>query len=236
MGSAGRLLVVEDDGGVLVLLDHRRPTLLGTAILQVIKRFFPPTKVVIITGVATEAVVIQSLRGGASDSLREPSESRDLPAQVAALLASHRAGTGRARPTADSPTAVAPPDTADRGGAILRALRYMDTRLALALSLSTVARAAGMSKYHFCRRFKASTGLSFREYLARQRIARAKALLEEPGRTITEISRDVGFKDLTHFGRVFKRLVGKRPSDFRQQALGVSPGGATGAGHALHLT
>lgn len=65
------------------------------------------------------------------------------------------------------------------------------------------------------------TGLTFREYLARRRIARAKELLRDKGRTITDIFRDVGFKDMTHFGRVFKKLEGQLPSEFRRR-----PGGS----------
>lgn len=85
------------------------------------------------------------------------------------------------------------------------------------------ARATGMSKYHFCGRLRSCTGLSFREYLARGRIARAKELLRDRGRSITDIFPDVGFKDRTHFGRVFKKLEGQLPSEFRRRSGGDNP-------------
>ena len=99
----------------------------------------------------------------------------------------------------------------------------MDAHLDSTLRLEAVARAAGMSKFHFCRRFRACTGLSFREYLTRRRIARAKDLLKSTGRSITDIFPDVGFKDMTHFGRVFKKLEGQLPSEFRRRAGGDAP-------------
>jgi len=96
----------------------------------------------------------------------------------------------------------------------------MEAHLDSPLSLYQVAREAGMSKFHFCRRFVACTGLNFREYLTRRRIARAKELLRDDGRSIGDIARDVGFKDTTHFGRVFKRLERQLPSAFRRRAEG----------------
>jgi AraC family transcriptional regulator len=96
----------------------------------------------------------------------------------------------------------------------------MDEHLDSVLSLADVARAAGMSKYHFCRRFKASTGLHFREYLARRRITRAKQLLQDSNRTVTDVFREVGFKDMTHFGRVFKKIEGRLPSEYRRRGEG----------------
>lgn len=85
-----------------------------------------------------------------------------------------------------------------------------------AIVVDAVAQAAGMSKDQFCQRFKTVTGLTFREYLARRRIARAKELLKNQGRTITDVFRDVGFKDMTHFGRIFKKLEGQLPSECRR--------------------
>jgi transcriptional regulator GlxA family with amidase domain len=93
----------------------------------------------------------------------------------------------------------------------------MDEHLDSGISLAEVARAAGMSNFHFCRRFKASTGLRFWEYLARRRIAKAKELLRDTSRTVTDVFREMGFKNMTHFGRVFKKLEGKLPSEFRRE-------------------
>jgi len=259
MGSAGTLLIVDDDPGVrealvtalsrtyqvrtaatassalealciwsfdLVLLDYHLPDLPGTALLQVVKRFFPDTMIILITGVGSEEVAIQALRGGARDYLRKPIDVLDLHARIAGLLALRRVGTERRHHPfireSDSSDPLAlqslSPENGDRARSILRGIRYIDAHLDSALRLEEVARAAGMSKSHFCRRFKACIGLSFREYLARRRIARAKELLRDHGRNITEVFRDVGFKDMTHFGRVFRKLEGQLPSEFRRSA------------------
>lgn len=261
MGSAGTILVVDDDAGVrealaaalgprytvhtvatasaaldalcaypidLILLDHRLPDLAGTDVLKLIKRFFPSIFVILITGFGSEDVAVQALRGGARDYIRKPIDCGELQTRVAALLNIRRNGIERRQnPYVQEPTPAYPlalpehhAQRGDLGPAILKAIRYIDAHLDGALSLAAVARAAGMSKYHFCRRFKACMGLHFREYLTRRRITRAKELLQTTGQTITDIFPEVGFKDMSHFGRVFKKLEGQLPSEFRRGIRG----------------
>ncbi len=215
----------------LILLDYRLPDLPGTSVLQAIKRFFPSTLVILMTGFGTEDIAVQALRGGARDYIRKPVDFRDLHSRIAALLALRRADiTQRLNPHVDQidPAASRPiPDpglnTGEQGRAILKAIRYVDEHLETGLNLADVARAAGMSKYHFCRRFKAATGLYFREYLARRRITKAKELLQDASRSVTDVLHEVGFKDMTHFGRVFKRIEGQLPSEFRRRGSGDKP-------------
>jgi AraC-like DNA-binding protein len=64
--------------------------------------------------------------------------------------------------------------------------------------------------------FKKATGLHFTEYLSRVRIEKAKNLLLNPNLRISEIAFQVGFQSLTHFNRVFRRIVGRAPTDYRK--------------------
>jgi AraC-like DNA-binding protein len=83
------------------------------------------------------------------------------------------------------------------------------------LSLSTVAQASGASVFHFCKVFKKSTGLTFTDYVARVRLEDAKTQLLNPSRRISEVAYDVGFQSLTQFNRMFKRIFGQSPTEFR---------------------
>ena len=85
-----------------------------------------------------------------------------------------------------------------------------------ALCLATVAKAVNTSTFYFCKLFKRTTGLTFTDYLARVRIEKAKTLLLDPNRRVSEVAYDVGFQSLTHFNRVFRRIVGQSPSGYRQ--------------------
>jgi len=83
------------------------------------------------------------------------------------------------------------------------------------ISLGQVAKAVNTSTFHFCKLFKKSTGLHFTEYVSRVRTEKAKNLLLNPNLRISEIAYQVGFQSLTHFNRVFKKIMGQSPTDFR---------------------
>jgi AraC-like DNA-binding protein len=98
---------------------------------------------------------------------------------------------------------------------VRKAREYIDKHKREALSLSAVAIAAGASVFHFCKVFKKTTGLRFTDYVARVRLEDAKTELLNPNRRISEIAYDVGFQSLTQFNRVFQRIFGESPTQFR---------------------
>jgi AraC-like DNA-binding protein len=61
--------------------------------------------------------------------------------------------------------------------------------------------------------------LNFTEYVARVRTEKAKNLLLNPNLRISEIAFEVGFQSLTHFNRVFKKVAGHSPTQYRGQFL-----------------
>ena len=98
---------------------------------------------------------------------------------------------------------------------VRKARDYITNNRANALSLKEVARASGAGAFHFCKVFKKTTGLRFSDYVARIRLEDAKAGLLNPNRRISAIAYDVGFQSLTQFNRVFKRIFGQSPTQFR---------------------
>jgi AraC-like DNA-binding protein len=98
---------------------------------------------------------------------------------------------------------------------VRKAREYIAENRTESLSLTNVARASGASVFHFCKVFKKTTGLRFTDYVARVRLEDAKAELLNPDRRISEIAYDVGFQSLTQFNRVFKRIFGESPTQFR---------------------
>lgn len=83
------------------------------------------------------------------------------------------------------------------------------------LSLAQVAQAVHMSTFYFCKQFKKATGFSFTSYLGRVRIEKAKQMLMNPHARISEVAFECGFQSLTHFNRVFRKLVGESPTHYR---------------------
>jgi len=100
---------------------------------------------------------------------------------------------------------------------ITRAKQYINEHQTEELSLEQVAAAVHTSKFYFWKIFKKSTGINFTDYLSRIRTERAKNLLLNPNLRVSEIAYEVGFQSLTHFNRVFKRVLGRSPTDYREQ-------------------
>ncbi len=100
---------------------------------------------------------------------------------------------------------------------ISRAKKIIEDNREETLSLEQMAKALNVSTFYFCKMFKKATGLTFTDYVARTRVEKAKAFLLNPNVRISEAAYDSGFASITHFNRVFKRVVGLSPTEFRQQ-------------------
>ena len=102
--------------------------------------------------------------------------------------------------------------------AVAKARHFIAQNQDNALCLATVAKAVNTSTFYFCKLFKRATGLTFTDYLSRVRIEKAKTLLGDPNRRVSEIAYDVGFQSLTHFNRVFRKITGQSPTNYRHSA------------------
>src|SRR5262245_27319975 len=83
------------------------------------------------------------------------------------------------------------------------------------LSLRAVAKAVNIHPNYLSERFKQVTGMNFVDYVARTRFEKACNLLHDGGLRISDIAFAAGFQSLSQFNRVFKRLSGKSPTQFR---------------------
>jgi len=100
---------------------------------------------------------------------------------------------------------------------ITRAKVFINENQSEDLCLGMVAKAVNASSYYFCKMFKKATGINFTDYLSRVRIEKAKNLLLNPNLRVSEIAYEVGFQSLTHFNRVFKKILGQSPTEYRGQ-------------------
>lgn len=103
---------------------------------------------------------------------------------------------------------------------IARAKRFIGEHQGESITLNQIAHVLNVSTFYFCKMFKKATGLTFTDYLARTRIEKAKNLLLNPHLRVSEIAYDCGFISLTHFNRIFKRVVGKSPTHYRMALHG----------------
>lgn len=101
--------------------------------------------------------------------------------------------------------------------AILKVQHWLQAKGARAVGVTDMAREAGLEERTFLRRFKAATGVKPTEYAQCVRMEKARELLQFTRRTIDQIAWSVGYEDSTAFRRVFSRLVGLAPGDYRRR-------------------
>ena len=116
--------------------------------------------------------------------------------------------------------------------AVAKARAFIADHQGEEISLASVAQAANMSAFYFCKIFKKSTGLTFTEYLARVRVEIVKQLLLNPHKRVSEAAYEAGFQSLSQFNRVFRRIAGEAPSTYREKLHGSSGAAQATAGHA----
>jgi AraC family transcriptional regulator len=93
---------------------------------------------------------------------------------------------------------------------------FIEEHLAEEVRLSTLSGLVNLSPYHFARAFKQSFGVPPHRYHTGRRIERAKALLAQPARSVTEIALALGFAETSSFSAAFRRMTGSSPSAFRR--------------------
>jgi AraC family transcriptional regulator len=87
------------------------------------------------------------------------------------------------------------------------------------VSLAALAADAGLSRFHFCRAFKGSTGLSPHAWLRQYQLEQAMNMLRDPSASIASVAAELGYSSQTAFAAAFRKLTGETPSDWRRSII-----------------
>lgn len=117
----------------------------------------------------------------------------------------------------ESQRGVAEPSHAD-ARRISDAVQRIEASSQERISLAALARAAGMSRYHFLRTFRRVVGMTPHQYVLRTRLHRAAVRIRGSQEPISTIAFDEGFEDLSTFNRRFRQMIGVAPGQFRGAA------------------
>lgn len=98
-----------------------------------------------------------------------------------------------------------------------RAKAYIQEHYRRDISMEQAAEHVNLSPYYFSKLFKEQTGETFIDYVTGLRIERAKKLIGQEELSLKEICYEVGYKDPNYFSRVFKKITGLTPSEYRQR-------------------
>jgi len=94
--------------------------------------------------------------------------------------------------------------------------KFIESNYQRTISIEEMAQLTHLSKAAFCRYFKKMTRLTFIEFLNQYRIEQAKLLLKED-KNVTETCYECGFESLSYFNRIFKKVVGENPLEFKKK-------------------
>lgn len=108
----------------------------------------------------------------------------------------------------------------DQPDAIAEVKQYIIANSHLDISLETIAKQAGLSPFYMSKMFKEQVGIGYIDFLTDCRVERAKALMGDADRSLKEIAYEVGYHDPNYFSKVFKKICGASPTDYRKVLLG----------------
>ncbi len=102
-------------------------------------------------------------------------------------------------------------------GIVGRAIEYINNNIFEDIGIDDICKAVHVSKYYFCRSFKAKTKMSVMQYVLKTRIVMAGVMLEKERISVTEVSSRCGFSSVSYFSRAFKCETGMTPLEYRRK-------------------
>ena len=200
-----------------VCFDCDYPDLSSLQAMQSIKQAHARVPMLMLTVEHSEALAVWAFRSRLWNYFVKPVPQAELLESLRSLAnLGQRSSPPRAAPTVHAPipdnlpVKPVPPEIAR----LQPALRYVAAHYHQRVSADAVAKACGLTRFEFSRRFREAFKTTFRDYLMRVRIVEARRLLTEGRVSITGIAYSVGFNDGSHFARMFRRFTGMLPSAY----------------------
>lgn len=209
----------------IVITDICMPGMDGLAMIAAIRNEFPKMQIMILTGYSEFEYAREALHLGVTRLLVKPSRMDELNEAMETMtknLRSFGIGPEEAMPYTDAEIDSTQPDTGDneasdsvRSFIVRNALEYMRENYKEKLRLEDVAEHVYVSQWHLSKLLNKHTDRNFSELMNEIRVDEAKKLLKDPEYRIGDIAEMVGFMDMAHFSRVFKKVAGVSPSEYR---------------------
>ena len=211
--SDGRegLALIRREQPDMVLTDIRMPNMDGLTMLAALHSEFPRMQMTVLTAYRDFDYAKRALTLGVCRYLLKPSKMDEIHEAVRFMAA---------RLDALSPLEEGAEEESAEGGEagsfiVNAALEYMRSHCAEHISLADVADHVYISQWHLSKLINRHTGQSFFDLIGGMRIDRAKMLLADPAMRVHAVAEEVGYNDVAHFSKSFKRIVGKTPGEYR---------------------
>lgn len=204
---------VRDKKPNIVITDIAMPGLDGLGMLAGLNSEFPNLEVSILTGYRDFDYAQSAIRLGVTRFLLKPSNMEEIEEAIQVMVLNLKAKN------------IDPDHVTDEEGEkednnassfiINNAIKYIESNYAHKITLSEVAEKTYISQWHLSKLLNRNLGQNFSEILNGIRIKEAQKLLKDPSLRIGDIAEQVGFIDMAHFSRVFKKVVGMSANEYR---------------------
>jgi two-component system response regulator YesN len=206
----------------IVFSDIYMPKMDGLIMAAALKSEFEDIELTILTGYRDFDLVQQALRLGVTRFILKPSNMEELEEALRVMTEKlKKKGLLPEKTFSETPKKSGEEEkvSEEQAGSFLvnSAISYMKKHYKQKLTLTEVAENVYVSQWHLSKLLNRHTGQSFSELLNTIRVDEAKKLLKNPALRIGDIAEAVGFLDMTHFSRVFKKLVGISANEYRNQ-------------------
>lgn len=200
----------------IIITDISMPNLDGLKMIAALRSEFPYMQISILTGFRDFDFAREAISLGVMRYILKPSKFDELDEAISAM-------TGRLDELAKKYPDEFPEEPQDEAGRsasnfiINKAMEYLRAHYSEKLRLEDVAAEIYVSQWHLSKLINRHTGSNFSELLNGIRVEKAKELLANPALRICDVAEQVGFMDLTHFSRVFKRIEGISANEYRNK-------------------
>lgn len=194
----------------ILFTDIRMPNQDGLKMVAALRSEFPSMQIAVLTAYRDFEYARQAITLGVCRYLLKPSRMDELKEAIR-----HMTGI------LDSRSGEEPPGEAETEAAgsfvVKAALQYLEQHFAEHITLSQVADRVFVSQWHLSKLINRHTGKNFFDLVNQLRVKKARELLRDPALRVHEVAERVGYADVAHFSKNFKRLTGKSPVEYRAQ-------------------
>ncbi len=195
----------------ILFTDIKMPDADGLCMLAGVKSEFPKMQITVLTGYRDFKYAQEAIRLGVTRLLLKPSRMEEINEAMSAMVNNLKIIAPKTKEAAEEPPA--------NSFIVRQALSFIDKNHAEKLTLAEIASHCYVSQWHLSKLLNKHTQKSFYELLNLSRIRAAKKLLEHPEYNISDISERVGYADMGHFSRVFKKYEGVSANEYRNKML-----------------
>lgn len=205
----------------ILFTDIRMPGMDGLSMIAGLKSQHRNMEITILTGFRDFEYAREAIRLGVTRFLLKPSKMDELLEALEAMVKNLREKEGRDPEEVREEKLPEPaePETAAGSFIVNNAIKYIEENYQNKLKLSDVAEQVYVSQWHLSKLLNRYEGQSFSDLLNKIRIEKAKELLKDPALRIGDIGEQVGFLDMAHFSRVFKKQTGMSANEYRNTVI-----------------